>query len=151
MTSSYGVVNTPRVFSRSYRFVLGERIERNLYDVLEMLIEAKFSKERLEMLKKVNLRLEILRHQIRLAKDLQGVRQKSYLHAAKAIDEIGRMLGGWLNSAKRSTMKRVGFLWEDMISVENLYRASRAARRGKRYRPACSEFEYRPLFGPEQQ
>ncbi len=39
-------------------------------------------------------------------------------------------------------MKRVGFLWEDMISVENLYRASRAARRGKRYRPACSRFEY---------
>ncbi len=87
-------------FPRSHRFVLGERIERNLYDVLEMLIEAKFSKERLEMLKKVNLRLEILRHQIRLAKDLQCLRQNSYLHAAKAIDEIGRMLGGWLKAPK---------------------------------------------------
>ena len=29
-------------FHRNHRFVLGERIERNLYDLLEILLEAKF-------------------------------------------------------------------------------------------------------------
>ena len=37
-------------FPRNHRFVLGERIERNLYDVLEILIRAKYSKQRQELL-----------------------------------------------------------------------------------------------------
>lgn len=39
-------------------------------------------------------------------------------------------------------MKRHGYLWEDMISIESLYRASRLARRGKRYRRSCAAFEF---------
>ena len=32
-------------------------------------------------------------------------------------------------------MKRVGNLWDGMISFENLLRAAEKARRGKRFRP----------------
>ena len=42
--------------------------------------------------------LEILRFQMRLAKDLQCLKVESYGFAAKAIDEIGRLVGGWLKS-----------------------------------------------------
>src|SRR5436309_7490620 len=58
-------------FPRNHRFVLGERIERNLYDLLEILIRAKYTKQRQELLEQANLVLEILRFQMRLAKDLQ--------------------------------------------------------------------------------
>lgn len=87
-------------FPRNYRFVLGERIERNLYDILEWLIEAKYTKERLEILTKINLRLEILRFQFRIAKDLQCLRVNSYLFSAEAIDEIGKLLGAWLKTTR---------------------------------------------------
>ena len=33
-------------FRRNHRFVLGERIERNLYDLLETLIRAKYTRNR---------------------------------------------------------------------------------------------------------
>jgi hypothetical protein len=33
-------------FPRQHRFVLGERIEHSLYDLLEILIQAKYTKER---------------------------------------------------------------------------------------------------------
>ena len=65
-------------FPRNHRFVLGERIERNLYDLLESLIEAKYSRARTPLLQKANLRLEILRFQMRLATDLQCLRVESY-------------------------------------------------------------------------
>jgi hypothetical protein len=58
-------------FPRQHRFVLGERLERTLYDVLETLIQAKYSRERTPLLTDANLILEILRFQMRLAKDLQ--------------------------------------------------------------------------------
>jgi hypothetical protein len=45
-----------------------------------------------------NLLLEILRFQMRLAKDLQCLKVESYGFAAKAIDEIGKLVGGWLKS-----------------------------------------------------
>ena len=79
-------------------FVLGERIERNLYSLLETLIEAKYTKNRQRLLEEANLALEVLRFQMRLAKDLQCLKVESYGFAAKAIDEIGRLVGGWLRS-----------------------------------------------------
>ena len=89
-------------FPRNHRFVLGERIERNLYDVLEMLIKAKYTRQRDELLRQVNLTLEILRFQMRLAKDLQCLKVESYGFAAKALDEIGRLVGGWLKTGGES-------------------------------------------------
>ena len=56
-------------------------LKRNLYDLLETLIQAKYTRERTELLKTANLKLEILRYQIRLAKDLNCLRVNSYQFA----------------------------------------------------------------------
>lgn len=86
-------------FPCNHRFVLGERIERNLYDLLEKLIKAKYTRQRQELLERANLLLEILRFQMRLAKDLQCLKVDSYRFATKAIDEVGKLVGGWLRSS----------------------------------------------------
>jgi hypothetical protein len=64
--------------------VLGERIERNLYGLLETLIAAKYTKNRQRLLEHANLALEVLRFQMRLAKDLQCLKVESYAFAAKS-------------------------------------------------------------------
>src|SRR5271170_6862122 len=89
-------------FPRNHRFVLGERIERNLYDLLEILIRAKYNRNRQELLEKANLMLEVLRFQMLLDKDLQCLKVESYGFAAKAIDEIGKLVGGWLKSGGKT-------------------------------------------------
>jgi hypothetical protein len=89
-------------FPRNHRFVLGERIERNLYDLLEFLLRAKYTRTRQELLGQANLLLEILRLQMRLAKDLQCLKVESYGFAARAIDEIGKLVGGWLKSSAKA-------------------------------------------------
>lgn len=48
-------------FPRQHRFVLGERLERTLYDLLESLIQAKYSRERKSLLDDANLKLLTLR------------------------------------------------------------------------------------------
>jgi len=99
ITKTYDLIlwscNHTSRFPRNHRFVLGERMERTLYDLLETLIEAKYRRDRLDLLETANRKLEILRFQIRLAKDLQCLRINSYQHASGAIDEIGRLVGGW--------------------------------------------------------
>jgi hypothetical protein len=81
-----------------HRFVLGEWIERNLYNLLETLIQAKYTRNRQRLLEQANLTLEVLRFQMRLARDLQCLKVNSYGFASQAIDEVGRLVGGWIRS-----------------------------------------------------
>jgi hypothetical protein len=86
-------------FPRNHRFVWGECIERSLYGILEGLLTAKYSRDRAPVLAQVNLSPEILRFQLRLAKDLECLGGNSYGFAARAVDEIGRLVGGWIRRA----------------------------------------------------
>ena len=64
-------------------------------------IKARYTRERQGLLGQANLTLEVLRFQMRLAKDLQCLKVKSYGRAAKTIDEIGRLVGAWLKSGHK--------------------------------------------------
>jgi hypothetical protein len=86
-------------FSRAHRHTLGVRLENQLYQILEMLLRAKFTRDRTDMLRGVNLELEILRFQFRLAKDLRCMSLDSYGFASRSLVEIGKMVGGWLRHA----------------------------------------------------
>ena len=72
-------------FPRSQRFTLGDRLEMRLYDVLEKLLRAKYSRDRLPMLREVNMELELLRFQFRIAKDLKCLS----LEAIRFTDRTG--------------------------------------------------------------
>lgn len=65
-------------FPKDQRFLLADRIERILLDILEMLIEAVYSKERRGILIKVNLKLDVLRFMMRVAKDMKYVNVNAY-------------------------------------------------------------------------
>jgi hypothetical protein len=83
-------------FPRSHRFTLGERMERRLYDLLELLLKAKYTAQKVPLLRQANMELELLRFQFRLAKDLECLTLKRYEYGVRAVNEIGQMVGGWL-------------------------------------------------------
>jgi hypothetical protein len=92
------LVPTLEQFPRSQKFVLGDRIEALALDVLEELIEATYTRDRRGHLARANLGLEKLRVFIRVAHDLGHLDHRRYEHAARAIDETGRLVGGWLKA-----------------------------------------------------
>jgi hypothetical protein len=53
-------------FPRSFRFTLGDPLVRRLYDILDQLLRARYSRDRLPLLQAVNQELELLRFQFRL-------------------------------------------------------------------------------------
>lgn len=85
-------------FPKDQRFLLADRIERILMDILEMLIEAVYSKDRRGILIKVNLKLDVLRFMMRIAKDMKYVNVNAYDFFCQSVLEIGRMVGGWLKT-----------------------------------------------------
>lgn len=60
-------------FPRARRFTLGERLEGSLLQVLELPVQAAFTRVKREPLERANLRLEIARHLWRLAHELMVI------------------------------------------------------------------------------
>ena len=93
------LVPTVEKFPRAQKFLLGDRIQSAAIDVLEGLVEATYTRNRVPVLRVVNLKLEKLRLLFRLAADLKILDMRRYEHAARSIDEIGRLVGGWLKAS----------------------------------------------------
>ena len=86
-------------FPREQRFLLGDRIQATALDVLEALIEATYTRERRAHLARANMGLEKLRFFFRLAHEQRHLDARRYEHAARAIDEVGRLVGGWAKAS----------------------------------------------------
>lgn len=85
-------------FPRHHRYSLGRDMEARLQVILALLLRAKYTRDKAAFLADANIELEVLRFQIRLAKDLSALPAKSHAHAAKVLGEIGSQVGGWLAS-----------------------------------------------------
>ena len=92
-------------FPKKVRFTFTQRIENLALDIVEDLVEARYTTNRKAILKRANLRLEKLRVLIRIGQKMRYLSTESYRYAAKSIDEIGRMLGGWMKSSNETTRK----------------------------------------------
>ena len=85
-------------FPRHHRYSLGVSIENRLQRILSMLLRARYSKDRNAWLFDANIEVDVLRFQIRLAKDLKVLPIKSHGYAAKVMESIGSQIGGWLKN-----------------------------------------------------
>lgn len=82
---------------RTHRFTLGDRMIKELYDLLENLISARYLKTgRLSLLQGLNTRLQVLRYQCRLLMDFKLVSLDRYELMHRQINDIGQDLGGWI-------------------------------------------------------
>ena len=87
---------------RQDRYTIWQKCEDALLEILEgILFASQMSKaEKLPVLEKTSMRLNFLRVFIRLMKDVKAIDNRKYLSIEVSLDEIGRMLGGWIKSTK---------------------------------------------------
>ena len=83
-------------FPRAYKFTLGDRITDLGLDVLMLLVEANYTRDKAELLQQANRKLEQMRYLLRLCKDLELFSLKRYGHISRQINEAGNQIGGWL-------------------------------------------------------
>ena len=94
-------------FPKSEKYVLAHKIRESAYNMFEwsVRIEKKYYKK--TTLQELDVELDVLRHLIRLAADKKLYPNqapclpfKKYEHMAKLLDEIGRMIGGYIKSTQ---------------------------------------------------
>lgn len=83
---------------KSHRLVLGRHIEQLSITLLLLVIKANKARGqgRFALQEQISDELDCLRILIRLAKDVRCISVKQYSTVAEKINEIGRMLTGWM-------------------------------------------------------
>ncbi len=87
-------------FPKSQRFVLAQRLQQKSLDFYDHLVAAGRRVNMDENLQQADVLLEQIRLNVRLCRDMQLLSPRQYEHAARLLDEIGRLLGGWLAKHK---------------------------------------------------
>jgi hypothetical protein len=82
-------------FPRNRRFTLGERLERELLEVLSMVTVAAYRRDNRAPLDRANERLNVARHLWRLSYELEVIPARRFEHGARLMDAVGRQIGGW--------------------------------------------------------
>lgn len=85
---------------KSARYTLWQNCETTTLALLETLIETSHRRgeERTQLIYHISNKLDLLKVLIRLAKDTRVIDNKQYLEIQTIIQEIGKMVGGWIKS-----------------------------------------------------
>jgi four helix bundle protein len=87
-------------------FTIWNQCENLLLEIIKNLLLAYNSsgEKKLIKLNDASEQLNILRIFLRLAKEVQTINDKKYISLQFKIDEIGRMLGGWIKSPTKKRL-----------------------------------------------
>lgn len=89
-------------FPKSQRFLLAERLSRLALDFYDLILEAvQESAHQAERLAAADRLLTKIRLYLRLSYDLHCLSADQFEHAARQMDELGRLIGGWQKKSRR--------------------------------------------------
>ena len=89
-------------FPKSERYTLVEKIHDTLLSFISKVVEARKVEDEDRVLREADAELEKLKVLMRLSKDQEFISMGQYREASEKLDELGKMLGGWLNSKGES-------------------------------------------------
>ncbi|MFZ2664252.1 MAG: four helix bundle protein, partial [Patescibacteria group bacterium] len=93
------MISIPKI----YRYSLGLRIDNLFLDVVEnMVLSLSLGKEsRVDSLNYVSVKLDLLKFLLKISWELKIFDTKKYIDLSLSVDEVGRMLGGWIKNTKK--------------------------------------------------
>lgn len=96
--------NLLQKFPKSERFDLCTDIKNELYTVLRKSILA-WKQQDIEIkkqnLNEIDIELYVIKSMIKLSYEYKYITEKNYMVWNEKVDEIGKMIGGWLKSCQK--------------------------------------------------
>ena len=88
-------------FPKSARPVIGNRMLALGLETLEDIVVALYSREKVSLLERVNIRIELLRVMSRMVKDLRFISVGQFEYAVRELNLTGAMVGGWIKQQRK--------------------------------------------------
>jgi hypothetical protein len=90
-------------FPKTERYSLGQTIDNRLLELIELISLAGVAEPQTKgaLLKKAAAKLDLIKLLIRLSHETNSLSEKHYLQLQEQLQEIGKMLGGWIRYTKQ--------------------------------------------------
>ncbi len=90
-------------FPKNSRYTLGSKIDSLFIETIKCIIIAKYlnPKEKIAHLEKASLGLDLLKFFLQLSWEIKALDNKKYIALSEKIEEIGKMIGGWIGKTKK--------------------------------------------------
>ncbi|MBU1179337.1 four helix bundle protein [Patescibacteria group bacterium] len=102
-----------KLFPKQDQYMLGKRCEEYILNFIELVLlcVGLEKNKKLEVLKQADSKFDVLKFLLMATQELKMLDNKKYLSLEKRMQEIGRMLGGWIRSLqeKRPDIHRDAF------------------------------------------
>lgn len=89
-------------FPKTKRYTLGQKLDNLTLEIFELLFSIPTANNKAATLQQISTKLDLLKILLRLSKDSLALRDKKYLELQAILQEIGKMLGGWIRSTKQN-------------------------------------------------
>jgi len=95
-------------FPKRERHSIGQDCEQTALQLLRLMFRAndQHGRQRLALLHEIDTELKMLKMFVRLAFDVKAVSDRQYLDLQASLQEIGKMLGGWIKQTQTETSAR---------------------------------------------
>ncbi len=90
-------------FPKSHRFSIAVKMENSILDFIRQISIANQRRQKMPLLRLADEELMTLKIYMRFSHDLAFISTSSYEFAIKQLEEIGKMLGGWIKSQSAET------------------------------------------------
>ena len=97
-------------FPKTSRYTLGARIDDYFLETIEALFIASYlsKQEKIPYLKKAGVKLDLLKFFLQISWELNVLEKKQYIILSTPLNELGKMLGGWMRGIQKETPVNVG-------------------------------------------
>lgn len=91
----------PRHFPKDLRYTLGEKIDMLFVETIEsfFLASTVMGEKKVAHLQQGSSKLDLLKFFLQVAWESHAIDTKKYVHLSEHLEEVGKMLGGWLRQA----------------------------------------------------
>ncbi|MEI6179429.1 MAG: diversity-generating retroelement protein Avd [Chloroflexales bacterium] len=90
------LVPTTLKYPREHRFALALRTQQAAFEFNELIVLARKSREKRDLLTRADAHLEQVRLYLRLAHDLKLITLRQYEHVSREVSAVGALLGAWI-------------------------------------------------------
>ncbi len=100
-------LNIANHISKNQRYTIGNRIENKFLDLLELSYSAYYTKrdKKAEKISKCIFQLDTLKYLMHISWEAKLISNKHYEEIAVKLEEIGKILGGWMKSLENPEKK----------------------------------------------
>ena len=86
-------------FPKNLRYSLAQKIDNICIDILELIVQAIYSRAKNDLLIKINNKLDVLRALFQMSFKMKLLTEGQYEYISRELLESGKMVGGWFKNA----------------------------------------------------